>query len=47
MIKNIIFDLGNVLLEFKPAQLLEEKYSDPELRERCFMRFFKVLNGYY
>lgn len=29
MIKNIVFDLGNVLLEFKPETYLQKMFSDP------------------
>ena len=33
MVRNIIFDLGNVLISFKPAEYLEYKEYSPKLRE--------------
>ncbi len=42
MVKNIIFDLGNVLLDFKPELFLSEKYSeDINLQERLYQEIFQ------
>ena len=41
MIQNIVFDLGNVLLDFNPKQFLLEKYADKILCERLFCEVFK------
>ncbi len=41
MINNIIFDLGNVLLDYKPEQFLLERYSDKILRERLYQEAFQ------
>lgn len=41
MIKNIVFDLGNVLLEFKPVKYLKDRYSDPELVKNLNNIIFK------
>lgn len=42
MIKNIVFDLGNVLLDFKPGQFLSEKYpGDTGLQKRLYREIFQ------
>ena len=42
VIKNIIFDLGNVLLDFKPEQFLLENYSgDADLQKRLYQVIFQ------
>ena len=40
MIKNIIFDLGEVLLDFNPRIYLKEKIADKELAERMYQQIF-------
>ncbi len=40
MIKNIVFDLGNVLLDFKPEEYLQQNYSDSELIEELYRKLF-------
>ena len=32
MIRNVIFDLGGVLVRWRPAQIIESFYAEPELR---------------
>jgi putative hydrolase of the HAD superfamily len=32
MVKNVIFDLGGVVIEWNPDRILERYYADPELR---------------
>lgn len=41
MIKNIVFDLGDVLLEFKPERYLERKFSDPAKCRRLYEAIFQ------
>lgn len=41
MIKNIIFDIGRVLLDFKPENYLIEKYKDEVLAEKLYSNIFK------
>ncbi len=41
MINNIVFDLGNVLLDFKPLVFLKEKFVDPELIDKLYQIVFK------
>lgn len=31
MIKNVVFDIGNVLLKFDPKKYLTKKFNDQEL----------------
>lgn len=40
MVKNIIYDLGNVLIKFQPNKFLE-KYIETEDRERIFKMIFE------
>lgn len=40
MIKNVIFDLGNVLLNFNPIQYLHEKIDDEEKVREVFKEIF-------
>ena len=40
MIKNIIFDIGRVLLEFNPKQYIQEKYNDSLLTEELHSAIF-------
>jgi len=45
MIKNIIFDLGNVLINWKPAEFLENAgYNDP-IKSQIVNYIFNGLNG--
>lgn len=41
MIKNVIFDLGNVLLSYDPRGYLEKKYDDEKLINKLFNSVFK------
>jgi glucose-1-phosphatase len=41
MIKNIIFDIGNVLISFKPADFLEKKGYSPETGNKILNDIFK------
>ncbi len=41
MIKNIIFDLGNVLLNFKPLEYLNTKISDLEKVQQIYEEVFR------
>ena len=34
MIKNIVFDIGNVLLSYQPKKYLETKYQDEKITQR-------------
>lgn len=40
MINNIIFDLGNVLLDFKPVEYLRTKFDDEEKIQELFEEIF-------
>ncbi|AGK95709.1 HAD family hydrolase [Clostridium pasteurianum] len=40
MINNIIFDLGNVLLDFKPIEYLRTKFDDEEKIQEIFEEIF-------
>lgn len=42
MIKNIIFDLGNVLLDFSPDQYLEDLGYQAEVKEKLKSEVFKT-----
>lgn len=41
MIKNVVFDLGNVLLTFKPMEYLKSKLNDDKLAEKIYNIIFK------
>lgn len=41
MIKNIVFDIGNVLLTFKPRKYLETLGFSEEMQERIYMEIFE------
>ena len=41
MIKNIIFDLGNVLISFRPAEYLEKNNYPPNIREVILNEIFR------
>ncbi|MTI61997.1 MAG: HAD family phosphatase [Firmicutes bacterium] len=41
MIKNVVFDLGNVLLSYDPRGYLEKKYDDEELINKLYNSVFK------
>lgn len=41
MIKNIVFDIGNVLLNFLPEKYLVEKYTDEKIVEKLYTEIFK------
>lgn len=37
---NFVFDVGNVLIDFRPMQLLTELFSDSSVRDRIYMTVF-------
>ena len=41
MIKNIIFDIGNVLLKFEPKKYLTNLFNNKEIEELLFNEIFK------
>ena len=41
MIKNIIFDIGNVLLQFKPLEYLKKTFDDDLIEEILYKEIFK------
>ncbi len=41
MIKNIIFDIGNVLLEFKPLDYLKKTFNDDSLETLLYKEVFQ------
>lgn len=41
MIKNIIFDIGNVLLKFEPKKYLRELFNDKEIEDLLFNEIFR------
>ena len=43
MVKNIIFDIGNVLATFKPKDFLMDLFKDPTLVDQFFEVFFTKL----
>lgn len=43
MVKNIIFDIGNVLATFKPKDFLMDLFDDPKLVDQFFEVFFTKL----
>lgn len=42
MIQNVIFDLGNVLLRFRPDQLIMDTYGDEAIRDALMKAIFKA-----
>ena len=42
MIKNVIFDIGNVLATFKPQEFLMEFFQDEQIVEDLYHLFFKT-----
>lgn len=40
MIKNVVFDLGNVLIKFSPIEFLRERYKDEEIIEAIYETIF-------
>lgn len=40
MIKNIIFDIGNVLMQFNPMKFLKNKYNDADLIDKLYKEIF-------
>ena len=45
MIKNIVFDLGRVLISFEPEQLLQHLLADPATGKHCSTSSFRALSG--
>lgn len=43
MIKNIVFDIGNVLATFKPKDFLIDLFKDPKLADQFFEVYFTKL----
>lgn len=41
MIKNIVFDIGNVLVEFKPMEFLRNIYNDDKVIDSVYNAVFK------
>jgi len=41
MIKNIIFDIGNVLLEFKPLDYLKKSFNDDNIEKLLYKEIFQ------
>lgn len=41
MIKNIVFDIGNVLINFKPMEFLREKFSDEATVQAVYKIIFQ------
>ncbi|MCG8568978.1 MAG: HAD family phosphatase [Spirochaetes bacterium] len=41
MIKNIVFDIGNVLVSFQPEKYLKTIFSDEKLKEQIYQLIFK------
>lgn len=41
MIKNIIFDIGNVLLEFKPLDYLKRTFNDDNIEKLLYKEIFQ------
>jgi HAD superfamily hydrolase (TIGR01509 family) len=41
MLKNIIFDIGNVLISFKPIDFLSNKFDDEVVRQALYNTIFK------
>ncbi len=41
MVKNIIFDIGNVLLEFKPLDYLKRTFNDENLEKLLYKEIFQ------
>lgn len=41
MIKNVVFDIGNVLIQFRPLEFLKGKYKDKKLIQELYELIFK------
>lgn len=41
MIKNVVFDIENVLVKFEPDLFLKERYSDEKVMELIYSTIFK------
>lgn len=41
MIKNVVFDIGNVLIQFRPLKFLKEKYKDEKLVQELYELIFR------
>lgn len=41
MIKNVVFDIGNVLIQFRPLEFLKEKYKDKKLVQELYQLIFR------
>lgn len=41
MIKNVVFDIGNVLIKFRPLEFLKGKYKDKKLIQELYKLIFK------
>lgn len=41
MIKNVVFDIGNVLIKFRPLEFLKGKYKDKKLVQELYKLIFK------
>jgi putative hydrolase of the HAD superfamily len=41
MIKNIVFDIGNVLINFKPVEFLRERFQDEAVVEAVYKTIFQ------
>ncbi len=39
-IKNVVFDLGNVLLDFRPEEFLKQKFTDNNMVKRLYSTVF-------
>ena len=44
MIKNIVFDVGNVLVDFKPKEYIAKFQFQKEIEEQIYEIIFKNLN---
>lgn len=47
MIKNIVFDIGNVLCTFVPERMLQEKFENPQIEEKLYGIYFSSLWDQY
>lgn len=41
MIKNVVFDIGNVLIQFRPLEFLKGKYKDKKLVQELYELIFR------
>ncbi|MCY6371359.1 HAD family hydrolase [Clostridium ganghwense] len=41
MIKNVVFDIGNVLIQFKPLEFLKERYKEDKLVQELYELIFR------